>query len=52
MPNPFIHIMPSPYYLLCNVECHRDDPVTAHMMEAKECLSKWTKPALVMFSTG
>jgi len=30
----------------------KDDPVTAHMMEAKECLSKWSKPALVMFSTG
>ena len=38
--------------ILCNDEWNRDDPVTAHMMEAKDCLSKWTKPALVMFSTG
>jgi len=30
----------------------KDDPVAAHMVEASECLSKWTKPALVMFSTG
>ena len=37
--------------ILCNYEWYRDDPVTAHMMEAKECLSKWSKPALVMFST-
>ena len=37
--------------ILFNYEWYRDDPVTAHMMEAKECLSKWSKPALVMFST-
>ena len=28
----------------------RDDPVAAHMVAAQECMAKWSKPALVMFS--
>ena len=27
----------------------KDDPVTAHMEAARNCLKTWRKPALVMF---
>ena len=31
------------------VPLFRDDPVAQHMVEARNCLKTWTKPALVMF---
>jgi len=31
------------------VPLFRDDPVAQHMVEARNCLKTWNKPALVMF---
>jgi haloalkane dehalogenase len=34
------------------VPVHRDDPGAAELLEARQALSEWRKPALVMFSDG
>jgi hypothetical protein len=31
------------------VPLYRDDPVAQHMLEARNCLKTWSKPALIMF---
>ena len=31
------------------VPLFRDDPVAQHMLEARNCLKTWSKPALIMF---
>jgi hypothetical protein len=31
------------------VPLFRDDPVAQHMVEARNCLKTWDKPALIMF---
>jgi hypothetical protein len=31
------------------VPLYRDDPVAQHMVEARNCLKTWNKPALIMF---
>jgi len=31
------------------VPLYKDDPVAQHMVEARNCLKTWNKPALIMF---